>query len=435
MQGSSFGFQSSCSGLRSAALLAVGLLAGLCLPGGLQQQARGGDWPQILGPHRNGVAAADERLLTDWPADGPQVLWKKDVGSGFSGVAVAGETAVLFHRVENEEVVEAYDAATGKVLWTHRAPTSFSTGFSPDNGPRCVPLIHKGSVVLYGAQGRLTSLDLTSGKESWKRETHQEFGAREGYFGAGSTPVIAGGLVLVNVGGDREGAGVVAFDPTDGRTVWKATDEAASYSSPAVVEVDGVQQAVFVTRLKTVGLNPKNGEILWEFPFGKRGPTVNAATPQIVDGNVFVTAHYGVGAVLARPAKNSVEVVWASDAIMSSQYMTSVPSGSALFGIDGQERVDTPVLKCFDPRTRNVYWAEEDFGFGSLLRAGDQVLALLTDGTLVQFQATAKKYTELNRARVLTTTTRALPALANGRLFVRDTKTLLCLQVGRNGGE
>lgn len=434
MQGLSFGFQRFHSGLLAAVLLAAVLLPGF-LMSGVPQQAEGGDWPQILGPGRNGVAAADERLLTEWPADGPAVLWRKDVGSGFSGVAVAGETAVLFHRVDNEEVAEAYNAATGQVLWTHRAPTSYSTGFSPDNGPRCVPLIHEGSVVLYGAQGRLTSLDLASGKENWKRETHQEFGAREGYFGAGSTPMIAGGLVLVNVGGDREGAGVVAFDPASGKTVWKATDEAASYSSPTVAVVDGVEQAVFVTRMKTVSLDPKSGKILWEFPFGKRGPTVNAATPQVVDGNVFVSAHYGVGAVLAEPAKDSVDIVWASDAIMSSQYMTSVPSGSALFGIDGQERVDTPVLKCFDPKTRKVYWAEEDFGFGSLLRAGDQVLALLTDGTLVQFQATAKKYTELNRARVLSTTTRALPALADGRLFVRDTKTLLCLQVGRKGGE
>ena len=407
------------------------LLLGCLLCLAVPSTVAAGDWPQILGPQRNGVAASDEKLLDSWPDDGPRELWQHAVGDGFAGVAVAGNTAIVFHRTGNTEVAEAHAADTGKALWQHSSPTAYSSGFSPDQGPRCTPLIHGDAVLLFGAEGRLTCLDLVSGKERWHRETHRDFRAPSGYFGAGSTPVVAGELVLVNVGGGRSGAGVVAFDLKTGNTKWQATSEMASYSSPVIAELGGRRQAVFITRMKTLGLDPASGRVLWEFPFGKRGPTVNAASPQIIDGHVFVTAHYGVGAAFAKAGADSIDVVWTSDSLMSSQYTTSVPSGSVLIGIAGQERVDTPVLKCFDPRTRKVYWSEEDFGFGSLLRAGNRILALLTDGTLVQFKSTAKGYEELARASVLDTTTRALPALSRGRLYVRDTRTLRCLEVGQ----
>ena len=151
-----------------------------------------GDWPQILGPRRNGVAT-DERIANSWPSSGLKTLWQREVGRGFAGVAVSRRTAILFHRVGDQEVVEALAAATGKTIWKSTFPASYVPTFSDDNGPRVVPIIAQGRVYTYGAMGNLRSLDLASGKVLWERNTYEDFKSKkevndeppEGYFGVG----------------------------------------------------------------------------------------------------------------------------------------------------------------------------------------------------------------------------------------------------------
>src|SRR5665213_1066910 len=100
-----------------------------------------GDWPQILGPNRNGVAI-DEQIVDSFPALGPPVLWESRLGEGFSGVAVAEGVAVVFHRQQNSEIAEGLESTTGKQLWKKEFPATYSGGYSSDHGPRCVPVIH-----------------------------------------------------------------------------------------------------------------------------------------------------------------------------------------------------------------------------------------------------------------------------------------------------
>jgi outer membrane protein assembly factor BamB len=390
-----------------------------------------GDWPQILGPNRDGRAAADERLLDSWPKDGPLVVWQRDVGDGFAGLAVAGKTAVLFHRVGDNEVVEGLDATTGQPIWKEASPTRFSSGFSDDQGPRCVPVIQGDRVFVFGAQGTLRCLDLKSGQRIWKRETHAEFKAPEGYFGAGSTPIAIGDKLLVNIGAGRAGAGIVAFEVATGKTLWQATDADASYSSPVLATLDGTPHAIFVTRLKTLSLDPETGTVRFEFPFGRKGPTVNGASPTVCDGHLFVSAHYGVGAVFAKIGKTSIAETWKSDDLLSSHYMTPLVQEGLLFGIHGQERVEESELRCLDPRTQKVLWSKPGFGYGTMLAADSKMLMQTTDGELILWKPESRRYQELSRARVFRSTARALPALASGRLFARDSRTLKCLQVAK----
>ncbi|MFG0336133.1 MAG: PQQ-binding-like beta-propeller repeat protein, partial [Maioricimonas sp. JB049] len=185
--------------------MGLGLLA-------IATPAWAGDWPQILGPNRDGRAAADESVSTDWEDSGPPVVWEKQVGSGYAGVAVKHGRAILFHRVGDEEQVTAIDAGTGRTLWTDGHPSDFRPQVGGAGGPLCVPVMAGTRVVTFGAQGILSCHDLASGDLLWRRDTHEDFGAREGYFGAGSTPLVEEDRVIVNVGGFRSGAGVVAFD-------------------------------------------------------------------------------------------------------------------------------------------------------------------------------------------------------------------------------
>lgn len=407
------------------------LIAGVAATAGLcAAQADAGDWPQILGPHRDGRAEG-ESLADSWPASGPKILWERPVGRGYAGVAVVGEQGVVFHRVENEEVVEAFDAKTGKSGWKFAIPTSYVSGISPDDGPRCVPIIHGDRVIAFGVQGNLACLRLADGAKIWTRDTHAEFRAGEGYFGAGSSPIVEGDKVIVNVGGAKTEAGVVAFALDTGKVVWKATREDASYSSPVAVTVHGVRHVIVETRLKTISFNPDSGAIRFEVPFGMRGPTVNGANPTVVGDRLFMTASYGVGAVFAKIGDTAADKLWESNDLISSQYATCIADGGVLYGIDGRDDQGRASLRCIDPDKQKVLWNKEDFGYATLLWADGKLLAQKTDGAFVLVKASPTQYTELATAQIFNTKTFALPALASGRLYARDDHTLKCLDLRR----
>jgi outer membrane protein assembly factor BamB len=420
---------------RLGELKAVGsvlqILAAFAVVGGLAicREASAGDWPQILGPKRNGHAAKDERLSDSWPADGPKVVWERKVGRGFAAVSVADGKAVVFHREGDEQVVEGLDAATGKRIWRHALPTRYVSTISEDDGPRATPVIHDGRVFCMGADGELFCVALDSGKELWVRHLTADFAIPESYFGAGSTPLVEDGKLLVNVGG-RRGAGIVAFRLDDGKTVWQANEDPACYSAPIASTIDGVRHAIFVTRYHVVSLDPADGKERFRFAFGKRGPTVNAAVPLVCDGNLFVTASYGIGSVMAKIEKDKAPEVWSGGDAMASQYTTCVYLDGVLYGTDGRADQPPAHLRAIDAKTGRVLWSEEEFGVAHVIAADGKLLALKEDGTLVLFKPSKEKFAALSTAKVLEGTTRAIPALSGERIYVRDTTKLKCLEVG-----
>ncbi len=391
--------------------------------------AHAGDWPQVLGPKRNGVSE-DERLAESWPKSGPPVRWARPVGKANAGVAIAGNTGVLFHRLGDEETIEAFDTETGQSRWKQSYPTSFVPQVGSEDGPLCVPSVHGDKVVTFGAQGVLTCCELTTGKPLWQRQTHDEFEALSGYFGAGSSPLVWEDRVIVNVGGHKTNAGVVAFSLQDGRTLWQVTDERASYAAPIAMSLNGQSTIVCLTRMKCLGLDPANGNIRFEIPFGKRGPTVNAAAPLSIDGRLFLTASYGIGALWADISPTGASELWRRRDVMSSQYTTPIQFKGHLYGIDGREDGPPADLKCIDPATGKAAWTEAGFGYASLVRGGDRLLIAKTSGELLLVRPSPNSFQPLSRHQLTSNNIRALPALSNGRLYIRDTEKLYCLDVG-----
>lgn len=391
-----------------------------------------GDWPQILGPHRNG-RAEDEQLAASWPEKGPALRWSYKLGAGYAGPAVVGKRAIVFHRVADVERIEAIDTTSGKSVWKADAPAGYRGGINEDLGPRCVPLIHEGNVYTFGAAGDLRCVSLAKGEAKWSRAAYADFEGDEGYFGAGSTPIVVDNKLLVNIGG-KEGAGLVAFALDTGKTLWKATEEKASYSSPTTAVINGKHHAIFVTRLSAISVDPASGDVRFKFLFGKTGPTVNGATPLVFDNQLFVSSSYGVGAHLANIASGKPERVWANDSVMSSQYSTCVYDKGYLFGSDGREDVGGAVLRCLEAKSGKVQWSVEDFGVAHLILADGKLLILKTDGELVLAEASPKAFNKLASAQVSTGISRALPALAGGALYLRNNARgsgeLKCYDVG-----
>lgn len=383
-----------------------------------------GDWPQILGPNRNGHAE-EEKLMDKWPDDGPELLWRRDLGSGYAGPAVKDGVVYLFHRQGSSELLDAVDLKTGERQWTCDMPASYRASVNPDDGPRCVPVVTDESVIVFGAAGQLRCINRETGKIRWKVDLAREFGAQEGYFGFGSTPIVYDKLVLTNVGG-RQNAAIVAVTLDQGNFQWKAGSDAASYSSPVMATVAERPYAVFVTRLQTILADPFTGDLLYGFPFGQRGPTVNAATPIVSGNKLFVTASYGVGARLVELEKTQFKPIWENDTSLSSQYNTPVLVGDYLYGIHGREDLGRAELRCVEFATGKVMWSEVGPGTSHLIHADGKLIAVTHDGTAILFKPDPKKFQEISRFQAGRDVVRALPAVSGGMLLVRET--------GQNGG-
>ena len=344
------------------------LLQGARQPGVSPVAAGESDWPQFLGPTRNGVYGGPA-ISGSWPASGPPLLWRKPVGEGFSGPVVQAGRLVLFHRLDSRERVECLQAQTGRVLWRYSYPTEYRDDFGFDAGPRATPSVWKGKVYTFGAQGVLHCLELESGRRVWSVKTHEKFGVRKGFFGAACSPLVDDGRVFLNVGGGDQ-AGLVAFDASTGRVLWTATDDEASYSSPAMATLGGRRQVLFFTRTGLVSADPESGEVLFRFRWKARSrASVNAATPLAAGASIFLSASYRTGAVQLRVKGAELETVWTSDESLSNHYSTSVIRGDHLFGFHGRQEYGQS-LRCVALRTGRVLWSRDGFGAGTLSLAG-----------------------------------------------------------------
>jgi outer membrane protein assembly factor BamB len=386
------------------------------------------DWPQWLGPNRDGISA-ETGLLKTWPAkEGPPLVWQRAVGEGYSGPVVAGERLILFHRVDDKEVVQCFNALKGDNLWSFDYPTDYVDGLGKGNGPRSTPVVDGKRIYTLGAEGWLHSIDLDSGKKIWGRSIVADYKVPANYFGVGTSPLIEGDLLLVNVGGKQ--AGIVAFDKAHGKEVWKTPDEGASYSSPVAATFDGKRFAVFFTRQGVLLLDPVTGKVRYTKQWRARNDaSVNAATPLVIGDLLFFSASYETGALLLRVNPQNVEEVWSGDEILSNHYCTSVHYQGYLYGIDGRQEAGAS-LRCVELKTGKVQWTKKSFGCGSMVLAEGHLFVVTERGDLVLVELSPKGYLEKARTGVFKDfPCRAQIALANGMLYARDGARLVCWNV------
>lgn len=404
--------------------------ATLWLVCGTSASAGAQDWPQFLGPQRDGRYIGPP-LAATWPNAGPPEVWRREVGQGFAGPVVAAGRLYLFHRLGAREVVEALDADTGTSIWRYDYATAYRDDFGFDEGPRAAPVVSDGRVVTFGAAGQLHVVDAATGARIWSVDTRAEFGSPKGYFGAAGSPLVADDRVLANIGGPE--AGVVAFDLADGGVLWTATNDEPSYSSGTLAAIDGVPYAIFLTRNFLVGLDPANGAVRFQRPWRARlRASVNAATPLVAGDRLFVSAQYGPGAGVFRVEDGRLHELWMSDDVLSNHYATSVydAADGVLFGFHGRQEYG-PSLRAVDLVTGEVHWSIDRFGAGTVTLAGDHLVIMREGGELVLAEASSEAFAPLARAQVLAPTVRAYPALAAGRLYVRNTDRLVCLDLQR----
>lgn len=442
---------------------ALVLAAGLGLP--VPSQAE--DWPRFLGPRGDGTSQ-ETGLIDTLPLVGPPLLWSKAVGTGYSAPSVLDNRLVLHHRRENREIVESFDAVTGKSEWQYASPTSYVDPYGYNNGPRCTPLLTPEFCFTLGAEGRLSCLERKTGKLVWERDTAKDWQVPPAFFGVGSTPILEGDRLLVMVGG-QPNAGMVAFDAKTGKTLWESVgqknwegltkigwpgepviqwqtwEKQASYASPVAATIHGHRHVLCLTRQGLVSVNPTNGQVNFSFWFRSRAnDSVNAMNP-VVQGDLILIsgAYYRVGSVLlrVRPDGRGVDEVWRGTAL-EIHWMTPILHDGSLYAFSGRNEPDARI-RCVDMKSGKLKWDRDEswpphsaeqppvYGRGSFLMADSKLFALGEGGLLGIFRVNPDKLEELGRYQVpdLKYPCWAAPVLSNQRLYLRNEHRLVAYDI------
>ena len=406
----------------------------------LDEPAGTAPWSQWRGPNRAGVISMPG-LLREWPEGGPARLWSRAGGEGYSSFSVAdGKAFTMVGRPDNAEAVVCLDLADGETVWEQ----SFDTDKAFDyGGPRSTPTLVGGRVYAVTSGGVLACLNQSDGKPLWRTDMRTAVGAAPPRWGFAFSPLLVGKYVYATPGGTG-GRCLAAFDRDSGRLAWATQDDPAGYSSPVAATLGGVEQIVYFTGRRLLGVRPESGELLWQFVWDTKFE-VNAATPLVIHAKagkrevdyVFISSGYGKGCALVKVSasggKFSAKAVYESNELCC-HFASPVRYKDHLYALD-----ETRDLTCLDLRTGEVAWrfAKEEgeapalrnrgYKKGSIVRVDDVLLVLGEDGKLALVAADPSAYRELAACRPFRDRCWTTPVVAEGKFLLRDRKRILCL--------
>ena len=389
-----------------------------------------GDWPQFLGPQRNGQS--DETGLIDqWPETGLDVVFRVPGGIGMSGISVAGNRVLTLVQDASSQSVICLDANTGKRIWS--APIAPAYKNAMGNGPRSAPALTSDQCFVFSGEGVLAAINLEAGDKQWERDVPELFGGKPAEYGMASSPLVHKGLVIVTAGCPH--ATVVAFDCQTGETRWSVGQDSTGYSSPTLLRVGQETHLVVYSGTALLGIEPTQGELLWRYAY-ETDYDCNIATPINVGDDIFISSGENHGSVLlsvsGRGSEYEVQERWASQgrkSVMRNEWQTSILLDGALYGFDNVGSAG-PIthLTCIDAATGERKWQESRFGKGNLIYADGKLLITTMDGEFVMVKASPDGFVELGRQK-LVGMTRQAPTLANGKIYLRDDSEIICLDL------
>ncbi|MCA1629125.1 MAG: PQQ-like beta-propeller repeat protein [Acidobacteria bacterium] len=377
-------------------------------------------WTNFRGPNRDG--RYEERAIRTggWGALKP--MWKQPVGDGFSSFVVADGVAYTIEQRRRQEVVAAYQVETGRELWTR----GWGAAFSPDDtgdGPRSTPTWDAGRLYALGAEGELECLDAKTGRVVWQKNILTDNGAANLQWGTAASPLVVDDKVIVMPGGSS-GKAFVAYNKMTGARAWSSQNDHASYTSPMLATLGGRRQIVGVTASRLVGLDPSDGSLLWSQSWNTQ-MGINVAQPIAVGRNrVFLSAGYGHGAALVEltPQGKGFEArtVW-ENTNLKTKFNSAVLDGGFVYGLD------EGILTCIDLATGERRWKGGRYNYGQVLYASGHLI--VTDGgsgEVALVRADPAQYAEVARFQAVSGKTWNVPALAGGRLLVRNGSEMAC---------
>ena len=434
-------------------VVGVAFLTCLVLPAGpglaaSDTGAPGQDWFRFLGPTLD-AKSSEVGIRTDWSDGRLPIVWQVPVGEGYSMPSVADGRLFLFDRHGDRARLSCLDSRTGQEIWRSEYSTDYVDHYGYSGGPRASPVVDGDRVYVFGAEGLLRAHRVADGSLIWELDTTDRFGVVQNFFGAGSTPIVEGKLLIAMIGGSPPGSpslwsgelrgnesGIVAFDKLTGEIVYTNSSELASYSSPVVTTIADRRWGFALARGGLLGFDPATGEIDFHFPWrSKKIESVNAASP-VVDGNrVLVTESYGVGSALLAVEPGGYELVRKDPPrrgqSLASHWSTPILHEGYLYGCSG-EKSGQADLRCVDFETGEIQWSQKLGSRLSLLYVDGHLVVLTERGGLALVRAMPESPQLVTQTRypdLLGYPTWNAPILSHGILYVRGAKNLLALEL------
>jgi enterochelin esterase-like enzyme/outer membrane protein assembly factor BamB len=375
------------------------------------------DWPGLRGPNHDGSARRGSRFGAG-PGT-PVVSWRTRLGPGYSGVAVSGGRAVTMFSDRGDDMLAAFDEASGKELWRIRIAERYKGINGSFDGPLSTPTIAGGRVFALGPAGHFLAADLVTGRELWRVELPAREGATKPELGFASSPLVVGAVVVVQVGGP--GRAVVGFDPSTGERRWTVGDDVVQYQSPVVVRVGQRNIVVAVGDARLIGIDPVSGEVLFDQPHGGEPVWIaaNSAVPMPAgDGRLFVKTHVENSTmyrlVEGTDGRISPKTLWTAP-VLRQTYAIPVYHDGHLYGMNGRT-----VFTCVDAETGALRWRTREPGDGWPILVGDQIVFVTKAQTLHVGPASPHGWTERARLELFADLSWTAPSVAGDSVFARS---------------
>ena len=404
-------------------------LASLLFCASLSAQPDGIPWLQWGGPHRNFQTEA--KLPDAWPAAGPKILWRRPLGEGYSSILVENGRLYTTYRNMSTEFVIAADANTGKTIWEYSYSAPFHNDAAEEgNGPHATAAIAGDRIFTAGSSGKLHCLDKKTGKVLWEHDLwNLLYRGSELIYGYASSPLVYRDTIILPVGGD--GHAMMSFRQSDGSTVWKKGDAGNAYSSAVLIQVDGLEQAVVMTRFHVVSFNPINGDVQWSREH-KADYGLNIMTPLWGAGNVLVvSASYGAGTTALELSRSgnqtNVKELWHSHTFYV-KHVDMQRIGDVLYAASGDSG-PTP-LTAVDVTTGKILWRQRGYPEANLIYADGKVVILDQDGNLALARVSPEGLKVLSSVpSLLKNNAWTPPTLVGTRLYIRDRHEMMALDL------
>ncbi|MBT5925332.1 MAG: PQQ-binding-like beta-propeller repeat protein [Verrucomicrobia bacterium] len=372
------------------------------------------------GPNHDGISTETEWKKT-WPESGPKQLWETQVGIGFSSVSVADGRVFTLGNSDNKDTIVAFDAVSGKKVWSHTYDSKIGAKFY-EGGPGSTPTIDGKHVYVLSKWGDLFCLDAANGSVIWKRQLEKEEGVRLPDWGFNGSPLIHEKMLILNVGG-----GGMAVDKANGKTIWFSNDEEAGYSTPLPFNHDGKSFIALSSGSSFLGAEITTGKKTWEIQWPTRYG-VNAADPIIAGDEIWIGSGYNKGHGLYQFNGSDTEVKWTNRELRSQQN-APILINDHLFGFDG-DGGSRAALKCIERSSGKVVWEADEFKYGAVAAAGDQLIIMTAQGELIIAPASPAGFNPTARAKVLDGKCWTVPVIANGLVYLRNSKGhVICLDL------
>jgi len=381
------------------------------------------DWPGFRGPGRDSVAGG-LTIATDWSANPPRLLWRQQLGPGWSSPIVVGQRVFTQEQRGSNEMVVCRDAETGAELWAHGDPVRFEEGLS-GAGPRATPTFAGGKLYTLGATGVLNCLDAGSGRVVWSRDIKAGSAVKPPMWGYASSPLATDGLVIVYAGGDK---GLLAFRAETGEPAWSLVTGTQTYTSPQLATLGGQRQVLFLSDIGLVGIDSATGRQLWSFAANAPGAPRAIQPHALSDSLVLISSETDLGTAQLEISHHGdaweSHRNWVSRALKPS-FDDYVVDGGYAYGFDGA------VFCCTELQSGKRRWREGRYDHGQVVLLVDQHLLLVVgeDGQAILLRAAPEGNQELGRFKAVDGKVWAHPAVARGRMYVRSDQEIACFEL------